>query len=474
MPPADDDRTLPPSNLHPDSDRTLPPDPQAGPSLRPGGQFGRYRIDRLLGEGGMGAVYLAHDTALDRPIALKILKFGGNVAVAAERFRREARAAAGLQHPNICPIYDVGELAGTHFLAMPFVHGQSLADLAGHGHTMDPKEAARIVRQVALGMQAAHDKGIIHRDLKPANVMIDDRGEPVVMDFGLARRADAGDRQLTVQGDVMGTPAYMPPEQVTGDVARMGPASDVYALGALLFELLTGRPPFVGDTFALLSQIALDPAKPPSTHRPGLDPRLDSVCLKALAKKPEERWKSMRALADVLAPLAGAGAAAAPVRSGVGNGPTITLKVEGTSFAYRPPAVLPVIAVGRQKRKLGDPDDQGNDFVLRVAGNDGLSARISRRHFEIHRTSSGFAVIDRSKTGLARNGVAVPKDTPVELADGDRLGVAGVVTLEVVIRPAGAEEGVRQAAVVEVPAPHGAGGGQVQVEASVGDMITMG
>jgi hypothetical protein len=471
MTPSDSDKTLPPSPpAAPAAGQTVPqPVGRVVPPTWPGagGTFGRYRIERQLGEGGMGAVYLALDTALDRPVALKIPRFAGNVEVAAARFLREARAAAGLQHPNICPVYDAGDVAGTHYLAMAFVTGQTLACRIGPGRPVDPAEAARIVRAVALAMQYAHDRGVIHRDLKPVNVMIDDRGEPVVMDFGLARRQADGGPQLTVQGEVMGTPAYMPPEQVAGDVAKMGPASDVYALGVVLYELLTGEPPFTGELFALLAQIALDAPKPPSARRPGLDLRFDSVCLKALAKRPEERWKSMKALADALAGLARApsGTAAEP--------PTLTLKVAGTSFAYRPPTVLPVVTVGRQKRRAGDPPDAGNDFVLRVAGNDALSARISRRHFEVRRTPGGFAVVDRSKAGLTRNGQPLPKDEPVELGDGDRLGVAGVVTLEVSIRPAGQEEAARPAAVVEVPAPAGAGGGQVQIEASLGDMVTM-
>jgi serine/threonine protein kinase len=320
-------------------------------------------------------------------------------------------------------------------------------------------------------MQYAHAKGVVHRDLKPVNIMIDDRGEPVVMDFGLARRGSGS--QLTVEGDVMGTPAYMPPEQVTGEVGKMGPACDVYSLGVVLYELLTGTTPFAGDLFAILTQIALDPPQPPSARRPGLNPRFDSVVLKAIAKKPEDRWSSMQLFADVLAGLAGV--STAPTGPTAFDGPSLTLKVEGTAFAYKPPPGVGVVTVGRQKRRPGDPPDQGNDFVLRVAGNDQLSARISRRHFEIHRTPTGFAVVDKSKAGLTRNGTPVPKDDPVPLADGDRLGVAGVVTLEVLIHGAGeTAPSVRQAAVVEVPAPTGSGGGRVEIEASLGDMVTMG
>jgi hypothetical protein len=480
------DRTVPPDRPAPtESDCTVPPTGgrQAAKPVPfgPGYLFGRYRIERKIGEGGMGTVYLATDTLLERDVALKIPIFTGNKQVAAERFLREARAAAGLQHPNICPIYDVGQVGDTHFLCMRFITGRPLSDRIAPNRPLDPAEAARIIRTVALAMQAAHAMGVIHRDLKPVNVMMDDRDEPVVMDFGLARRQRAaGDKPLTVHGDVMGTPAYMPPEQVCGDVAKMGPACDIYSLGVMLYELLVGEPPFEGDLFALVAQISMDPPKPPSSRRPGLDPRFDSVVMKALAKKPEERWKSMQAFADVLGSLAGAAAvggvafAAAAVGVGVAamDGPPLSFKVTGTHFAYKPPPGLPVVRVGRQKRKPGEPPEVGNDFVLRVAGNDPLSARISRQHFEVHRTPAGYALVDKSKTGVTRNGERVPANTPVKLDDGDILGVADVVTLEVVIGT-GHTTAARPAAVVEVPAPSGSGGGQVHIEASLGDMVTM-
>jgi serine/threonine protein kinase len=471
----DPDKTVLPGQADPD--RTVLPEAKTLPhpsGFTAGKQFGRYRIEKKLGEGGMGTVYLAHDTILDRPVALKIPIFGGNKEVSAARFLREAQAAAGLQHPNICPIYDVGQLEGSHYLCMQFVKGRPLADRVGPGRPLDAKEAARIIRSAALAMQAAHAKGIIHRDLKPVNIMMDERNEPIIMDFGLARRQDSGDKQLTMQGDIMGTPAYMPPEQVSGDVAKMGPASDIYALGIVLYELLTGEPPFKGEMFALLTQIAFDTPKPPSTRKVGLDPKFDSVTLKALAKKPEERWKSMQVFADMLSGLAGLTAPVSSQAMTKLDGPSISLKVVGTQFAYKPPPGLPIISIGRQKRKPGEAPELGNDFVLRVAGNDALSARISRRHLELHRTPTGYSVVDKSKTGVTKNGEALPSGTPVELVDGDLLNIAGVVTLEVSIRAAGHEDQGKQAAVVEVPAPVGAGGGQIHIEASLGDMMTMG
>ncbi len=156
------------------------------------------------------------------------------------------------------------------------------------------------MRKLALALAEAHKRGVIHRDLKPANIMIDRRSEPIIMDFGLARRARAGDPRLTQLGTTMGTPAYMPPEQVNGDIDAMGPASDIYSLGVILYELLTGRLPFVGDAMAQLSQVLLDEPPPPSQFRPNLDPELEAICLRAMAKKIADRYASMTDLAAAL------------------------------------------------------------------------------------------------------------------------------------------------------------------------------
>jgi serine/threonine protein kinase len=267
-------------------------------------------------------------------------------------------------------------------------------------------------------MQYAHERGVIHRDLKPGNVLIDDRDEPIVLDFGVARRA--GDQPLTDSGEIIGigTPAYMAPEQARGDIGAMGPSADVYALGAVLYLLLTGARPIEGNVRDVLNRVATEPPVPPSVRRPGLHPAFDAVCLRALAKEPGDRWPGMRELAEALAGLAGA---------------SIALTVAGTGTVYHPPPTLPIVTAGRQKRGPDDPPDRGNDLVLRVAGNDALSERISRRHFELHRTPTGWAVFDRSKGGLTRNGCALPRGAPTELADGDRLDVAGVLTLIVSI-----------------------------------------
>lgn len=271
--------------------------------------FGRYRIERLLGRGGMGEVYLAHDTDLDRLVALKVPRFDPDQqAELLERFRREAKAAAGLHHPNICPVYDVGALDGIHYLTMAYVEGETLAQRLARG-PVAPWQAAEWVRTLALALSEAHAKGIVHRDLKPSNVMLDRRGAPVVMDFGLARRVDAGGSVSTSIGVILGTPAYMAPEQAAGDPAAIGLLADVYSLGVVLYELLCGRRPFEGTQNALIAQLLRDEPRPPSTHNATIDPYLETICLRAMAKEPGRRFPDMAAFAAALSVWLDGGAA---------------------------------------------------------------------------------------------------------------------------------------------------------------------
>jgi hypothetical protein len=266
------------------------------------GQLGRYRIVRELGRGAMGTVYLVHDVQLDRPVALKIPHFSADDdAELRQRFVSEARAAANIEHPNICPVYDVGEINGTPYLTMAYLQGQPLSQLVEGRPPLPEREAVVLVQQLTVALQAAHERGIIHRDLKPSNIMINQRREPVILDFGLAWRQRQGGARLTQFGQPLGTPAYMSPEQVTGAVEAMGPGCDIYALGVILYQLLTGRLPFEGTVTEVLGQIITQPPVPPSKHRPHLDRRLEAICLKALSKQAADRYTTMRELGAALA-----------------------------------------------------------------------------------------------------------------------------------------------------------------------------
>jgi predicted Ser/Thr protein kinase len=303
---------VPPMPVPPLPVPSLPvPSGQGAPSLPE--QFGRYRILRKLGQGGMGSVYLAHDSQLDRQLALKVPHISASDGPQVlERFYREARAAATLSHPNICPVHDVGTIDGVHFVTMAFIEGKPLSELMRVKGRLPQKSVAAVIRKLALAMQEAHARGIIHRDLKPSNIMINERNEPVIMDFGLARRAQENVR-LTQSGAIMGTPAYMPPEQVNGDLKAIGPASDVYSLGVVLYEMLTGRLPFEGPATAVLAAIITRDPLPPSSLRPDLDPALEAICLKTMARQIPDRYGSMRDLAMALtAYIKGESSAKAP------------------------------------------------------------------------------------------------------------------------------------------------------------------
>ncbi|HAH44027.1 MAG TPA: hypothetical protein DCM07_04090, partial [Planctomycetaceae bacterium] len=266
--------------------------------------FGRYAIQKVLGQGAMGAVYLAKDTQLDRDVALKIPKFGDGNGVDEEellaRFYREARAAATLRSPNICPVYDVGEIDGQHYITMAFIEGRPLKDYTKSKKTHSEKQIITTIRKLALGLAEAHEIGVIHRDLKPANIMVDLKGEPVVMDFGLVRRSSSDDVQVTQSGAIIGTPAYMAPEQVEGDQAAIDQRVDIYALGIIMYELITGEMPFKGNLMALLQQIALNNPTKPSELRPDIDPRLEAICLKMIAGDQAQRYLSMTEVATDL------------------------------------------------------------------------------------------------------------------------------------------------------------------------------
>jgi eukaryotic-like serine/threonine-protein kinase len=248
----------------------------------------------------MGVVYQARQLSLNRLVALKMIRsahLAGETDV--DRFQAEAEAAGGLDHPNIVPIYEVGERDGQHFFSMKLVEGGSLAQQMGRFHA-DPRAAARLLVKIARAVHYAHQCGVLHRDLKPANILLDRLGEPQVIDFGLAKRVEA-DSSITLSGSVLGTPHYMAPEQAAGQTRRLTTASDIYSLGAILYQLLTGKLPFDAPTPLEVIRMVVDHEPlPPSSFGLRLDLDLETISLKCLEKEPQNRYRSAAELADDL------------------------------------------------------------------------------------------------------------------------------------------------------------------------------
>jgi eukaryotic-like serine/threonine-protein kinase len=283
----------------------------------PPGSFGDYDLLDEVGHGGMGVVYKARQCSLNRLVALKMIRFShlaSNEEI--ERFRSEAELAAGLDHPGIVPIYEVGEVAGQHYYSMALVEGLSLEELLKQDQVFAPQTAAELVRRSAVAIDFAHRRGVVHRDLKPANILLapvatlsgirliinatEQFCEPKVTDFGLAKRAES-DSGLTGTGQILGTPSYMSPEQARGDISNVGRVADVYSLGAVLYCLLTGRPPFrAANVLETLKQVIHDEPVPPRQLNSAIPRDLETICLKCLSKSPSRRYDSAQELADDL------------------------------------------------------------------------------------------------------------------------------------------------------------------------------
>ena len=262
----------------------------------------QYRMERLLGRGGMGAVYLAHELALDRDVAIKVLPpEQAGTSELRERFRREARTAARLNHPNIVPLHTFGEVSGLMYFVMGFVRGESLASRIGQG-AMDPDEARTLLAGICDALDYAHRQGVVHRDLKPDNILIDAQsGTPMLTDFGIAK-ATFVEAQLTTAGQLIGTPHYMSPEQASGR-ADVGPRSDIYSLGVVGYELLSGRRPFdAGNPMdALTQRLTMNP-KALRAVAPGVDPDLASTIDRCLERDPAARWPDAKSVREALLP----------------------------------------------------------------------------------------------------------------------------------------------------------------------------
>lgn len=327
---------------------------------------GRYRLQTKVGAGAFGTVYRAHDPELDRDVALKLLKPSALGSVkAVERFRREARAAARMLHPNIVPVHDAGQHGAQFYIASAFIAGQPLADLIPEGG-MEPGRAVRLVLQLLDALAYAHSQNVLHRDVKPGNILVDDREHVYLTDFGLAGWVEPEQTRVTQLGAVIGTPSYMAPEQAAGDTANVGPAADAYSAGVVLYELLTGQVPFSGPIAVVLHNVLNTEPEPISSMRPGIDPKLEAICAKAMAKRSAERYPDAAAFAAaarqwqdrpstlVAAPAPG------PVREALPSTPTVSYQpgvavaetVDAGSITYLGPRASPTTLDVRHRNRL--------------------------------------------------------------------------------------------------------------------------
>src|SRR5213080_676605 len=286
-------------------------EPNVDPMLKPGrdraaraakmlGDFGDYELMEEIGRGGQGVVYRARQKSLNRTVALKVIGLGHWATEAhLKRFRREAEAAASLEHPCIVPIHEVGERDGSCYFNMKFIEGGQLDEVVKR-EPMPIRRAVGLIAKLARTVHYAHEHGILHRDIKPGNILLDGKGEPHLTDFGLARLVET-ESTVTRTLEVLGTPSYMAPEQAVGNNARISSATDVYGVGAVLYQLLTGQPPFAGGTTYETIKLLLDTEpRQPRLLNPKLDRDLSTICLKCLEKDPQRRYSSALALAEDL------------------------------------------------------------------------------------------------------------------------------------------------------------------------------
>ena len=310
-------------------------------------RIGKYQVVGLLGEGGMGAVYRARDPVLDRDVAVKVLSPElARDPLLVKRFEEEARALARIQHPNIMRVYTVGEHEGKRYFAMEFVSGETLEDRVRERGSLSLREVVDLFGQLLPAVKAIHAAGIVHRDIKAANIMIDVKGRTVLMDFGLAKRH--GRAALTTAGSILGTPEYMAPEQALGDA--VDGRADIYALGVVLFEALTGRPPFEGgDAFSIIRKQVEDAPPAAREFRSDLPEAVDTVLKRCLAKKPEDRYPDVDALAAALGELP---VPDEPTDSAVARAREETLAAPAASPPVAPPSPP---RVGPHDRTLAAP-----------------------------------------------------------------------------------------------------------------------
>ncbi|MBI2900495.1 MAG: protein kinase [Planctomycetes bacterium] len=319
---------------------------------------GKYRIEGFLGAGGMGQVFKGTHPDLKRTVAIKVLRTIDGAGNAARRFVREAQLSAKLVHPNIVQVYDAGEEQDRHYIVMEYVPGRSLKEAMAKG-PMAPREALRIALIVARALQFAHEQGVVHRDVKPSNILLDAKGTPRLLDFGLAKSVE--ERGFTASGEMLGTPSYMSPEQARGEIDRLDGRSDVYSLGAVLYEMLAGRPPHrAPSVLGLLHLIQTKAPEPPSALRAGLPKALDDLCLRALARAPEKRFRSAAELADAIKAAGGGKSASRPfpvLPVAIGSGLLVVALVLAAAYWPRKSAPPPALAASNVPAKKPSGDD---------------------------------------------------------------------------------------------------------------------
>ncbi len=365
-----------------DEDRTAPDDGDSDSRRRATRvrYFGDYALERVLGEGGMGIVYKARQLSLNRPVAVKMIKAARFASTDdLRRFRNEAEAVARLDHPNIVPIFEVGQFEDQHYFSMKLIAGEGL-DQRLEEYASQPRRAAGLMAPMAAAIHHAHQRGILHRDLKPANVLIDPEGQPHVTDFGLAKQVE-GDSELTQTGAVLGTPAYMAPEQTSAKKGAVTTATDVYGLGTILYAMMTGRAPFGGTTvLEILDQVRQRSPDPPRSLNPRVPRDLEVICLKCLEKEPRRRYASADAMAeDLKRYLAGEPIAARPVGSAARFGmwcrrnPALAAAAGLLVAALVAVALLSLLSADRQAR-LAAAETRRADEQTRHAGDEARAA----------------------------------------------------------------------------------------------------